>query len=317
MSAKELLDQLMGKDRNLTIDEKPKRKMRWDDEGVCPYYLNGFCPHDLFTNTKSDLGTCPKDHDPKLKDEYFREPPKARYHCESKFLRFLKDLAGEIDRKIDRGQARLNLKMTVDKDDPDYKEREEKKIQLNEKIATLLAEMEKLGEDGKVDESQAMLKLVDALRKEKEELEAAGPLALPSPWITDTTSSEKRMQVCPTCGSFLVVGDAEQRVQAHLNGKQHAGYKLIRDTAKVIEDRRAAEGKINEEVKIEETKLRSKSPVIRREREPIKEIAKVREEAERSRDRESRKRHRSREKKPRKRSKSRSHEKERKRSRRS
>ncbi len=29
-----LLDQLMGKDRNLTSDEKP-RKIKWSDESVC------------------------------------------------------------------------------------------------------------------------------------------------------------------------------------------------------------------------------------------------------------------------------------------
>ena len=31
------------------------------------YYIVHFCPHDLFTNTKADLGTCGKIHDDALK----------------------------------------------------------------------------------------------------------------------------------------------------------------------------------------------------------------------------------------------------------
>ena len=43
----------------------------------------------------------------------------------------------------------------------------------------------------------------------------------------------KEMEVCDICGAFLVVGDAPQRVQEHLEGKQHIGYARCRDT---IED---------------------------------------------------------------------------------
>jgi len=105
--------------------------------------------------------------------------------------------------------------------------------ELNENISTLLAQMEKLGEEGKVDESQALLKLVENLRKEKKEIEERP--AFSNPWSGDPTTQEKRMQVCPVCAAFLVIGDAEQRVQAHLNGKLHVGYKLIRDKIEEIE----------------------------------------------------------------------------------
>lgn len=43
--------------RNLTDEEKKAhREVRWDDKEVCGCYLVRFCPHDLFVNTKSDLG---------------------------------------------------------------------------------------------------------------------------------------------------------------------------------------------------------------------------------------------------------------------
>lgn len=31
------------------------------------------------------------------------------------------------------------------------------------------------------------------------------------------------MEVCEVCGAFLIVGDAQQRIDDHLMGKQHVG----------------------------------------------------------------------------------------------
>lgn len=36
------------------------------------------------------------------------------------------------------------------------------------------------------------------------------------------------MEVCETCGAFLIVGDAQSRVDDHLQGKQHVGYARIK-----------------------------------------------------------------------------------------
>lgn len=37
-------------------------------------------------------------------------------------------------------------------------------------------------------------------------------------------AQQKAMEVCDTCGAFLIVGDAQQRIDDHLLGKQHVGY---------------------------------------------------------------------------------------------
>ena len=64
------LDELMGKDRNLSLVEKNRMKEHYDDPDVilnsyfllinntkvCKYALVSTCPHDLFPNTKCDLG---------------------------------------------------------------------------------------------------------------------------------------------------------------------------------------------------------------------------------------------------------------------
>ena len=50
---------------------------------------------------------------------------------------------------------------------------------------------------------------------------------------------EKQMEVCDVCGAFLIVGDAQSRVDDHLMGKQHMGYAKIKTAIvelKVIRD---------------------------------------------------------------------------------
>lgn len=36
------------------------------------------------------------------------------------------------------------------------------------------------------------------------------------------------MEVCEVCGAFLIVGDAQQRIDDHLMGKQHVGYARLK-----------------------------------------------------------------------------------------
>ena len=40
--------------------------------------------------------------------------------------------------------------------------------------------------------------------------------------------STKEMEVCTICGALLIVNDAQQRVDEHMQGKQHVGYTMIR-----------------------------------------------------------------------------------------
>lgn len=44
----------------------------------------------------------------------------------------------------------------------------------------------------------------------------------------------KEMEVCAVCGAFLVVGDAPQRVEEHVSGKQHMGYAKVRNTIEML-----------------------------------------------------------------------------------
>ena len=51
-------------------------------------------------------------------------------------------------------------------------------------------------------------------------------------------SQEKQMEVCEICGAFLIVGDAQQRIDDHLTGKQHVGFAKLR--AAILEIKEAS-----------------------------------------------------------------------------
>ena len=52
-----MLDELMGKERNLPPEERTGKGISYKDAAICKYALAGLCPYGLFKNTKSDLGT--------------------------------------------------------------------------------------------------------------------------------------------------------------------------------------------------------------------------------------------------------------------
>src|ERR1700712_4688885 len=66
------------------------------DPKVCRSFLAGTCPHDLFTNTKQDLGPCPKVHSEPLKTEYESSPESQRQKWGFEYD-YMRDLQKYID----------------------------------------------------------------------------------------------------------------------------------------------------------------------------------------------------------------------------
>lgn len=77
------------------------------DPKVCRSFLVGTCPHDLFTNTKQDLGQCPKVHSEPLKSEYEASPDKSKLGFEYDYMRDMQKYIDECNRRIDAAQRRL------------------------------------------------------------------------------------------------------------------------------------------------------------------------------------------------------------------
>ncbi|KAH9647701.1 Arginine-aspartate-rich RNA binding protein-like [Citrus sinensis] len=251
-----LLDELMGAARNLTEEEKKEYKeIKWDDKEVCPFYMVRFCPHDLFVNTRSDLGPCPRIHDQKLKESFEKSPRHDAYvpKFEAELAQFCEKLVGfifilvmDLDRRVRRGRERLSQEVEPAPPPPISAEKSEQLSLLEEKIKNLLEQVETLGEAGKVDEAEALMRKVEILNVEKTTLtqQSQNDKVL-------MMAQEKKMALCEICGSFLVANDAAERTQSHISGKQHIGYGMVRD---FITEYKEAKEKAREEERLAKEK---------------------------------------------------------------
>ncbi len=195
------------------------------DAKVCRSYLAGTCPHDLFTNTKQDLGPCPKVHSEALKDEYdaLSAAERARYGFDYDHMRDLQKYIDECNRRIDAAQRRLektpdeirqtNLLLRAISD-------------LGATVANGLLEAEVLGEAGLVGAAcdeffrarQAASSKTDRERELKALSDTSGP------------SGHQKLQVCDVCGAYLSRLDNDRRLADHFYGKMHLGYAQMRKT---------------------------------------------------------------------------------------
>eukprot|EP01116_Phalansterium_solitarium_P015199 TRINITY_DN333_c3_g1_i1.p1 TRINITY_DN333_c3_g1~~TRINITY_DN333_c3_g1_i1.p1 ORF type:complete len:237 (+),score=75.32 TRINITY_DN333_c3_g1_i1:134-844(+) len=219
-----MLDELMGKERNVSFEERGRKRVHFSDPDICKHYIVQFCPHELFTNTKSDLGSCGKQHDELAKRQWDECSRKRDYPFEREFVAYLERLVDELDRRVKRGRDRLGRQDEL-APPPLAPEVEQRINAISERIQQLLKQIEDLGEEGKVDESQQLMNVVDQLKIDRDT-----QLRKASGELSSYAQQEKRMKVCDICGAFLVVGDAEKRVQSHMDGKQHIGYQVVKSS---------------------------------------------------------------------------------------
>lgn len=106
---RKLLEQLMGG----SVTSRAAQ-LSITDPKVCRSYIAGTCPHDLFTNTKQDLGPCPRVHNEALKAEYEAMPEKERqrYGFEYDYMRDLQKYIEGCNQRIEAAQQ--HLKKTPD-----------------------------------------------------------------------------------------------------------------------------------------------------------------------------------------------------------
>ncbi|KAK5279272.1 splicing factor, partial [Cryomyces antarcticus] len=119
------------------------------DPKVCRSYLAGTCPHDLFTNTKQDIGPCPKVHSETLKAEYEAadDAQKKRWNFEYDYMRDMQKYIDDCNRRIDTAQRRL------EKTPDEIRQTNALLKQINDLARTInngLQEVAILGEEGSV-----------------------------------------------------------------------------------------------------------------------------------------------------------------------
>ncbi|KAF8503306.1 LUC7-domain-containing protein [Russula emetica] len=229
---RKLLEQMMGPEAMgiTTVN------LSWPDEKVCRNFLCGTCPHTLFTNTKMDLGACPKSHTERLKTEFLAareqnpsDPIFAKFQTEYENNIFV--FVDECDRRIRTAQRRLE-KTPEENAKTTNLMREIAEIELAIQGGT--EKIETLGEQGKVEESMKEMQAIEALKSEKGEKERD------LQQLTDTSgaSGHQKLRVCDVCGAYLSVLDSDRRLADHFGGKMHLGYHELRNMlTKFREDR--------------------------------------------------------------------------------
>jgi len=241
LAAAALLDELMGRTRNVLPQERDSC-LNWESPEVCRMHLVKFCVHDLFTNTRSDLGVCDKIHDEEIKKEFEKANSYRRAQFEDEFVRYAESMLTDVDKRIRKGKQRLALSIKealASSTTGDGRVDEQLEL-LSERITGLVSEAERLGSEGNIEEAQGLLKLCDQLREERDALRRTHENSVWHQAAEMAASQEKQMEVCEVCGAFLIVGDAQQRIDDHLTGKQHCGFAKLREAIQEIKDRMQA-----------------------------------------------------------------------------
>ncbi|PWN54348.1 LUC7-domain-containing protein, partial [Violaceomyces palustris] len=223
------LEKLMGPEAMGTA----KSDMHFTDPKVCRNFLCGTCPHDLFSNTKVDLGPCPKSHTARLKDEFNEAIAKGERfpqffaEHETNIYNFISD----VDRKINANKRRLEQ---TPEEIAKFANMMREISEIEAALAAAMSEVESLGEQGLIEESLAELQKAEALKEEKANKERELHLLQEN----SGASGHQKLRVCDVCGAYLSILDSDRRLADHFGGKMHLGYLRLREMIKEFEERR-------------------------------------------------------------------------------
>lgn len=199
------------------------------DPKVCRSFLVGTCPHDLFTNTKKDVGPCPKVHAEPLKTEYesLSEPARQKLGFEHDYVRDLQKYIDECNRWIETAQRRL--------------EKTPDEIRQTNVLLRSVSELNATVDDGLL-EVRVLAGLGDVARacddffrvRQAAQAKAERERELKNLSDTGGPSGHQKLQVCDVCGAYLSRLDNDRRLADHFYGKMHLGYAQMRKTYEAL-----------------------------------------------------------------------------------
>lgn len=230
---RKLLEQLMGSNAmasaNVTATE-------FTDSKVCHSYLVGDCPHDMFVNTKMDLGLCPKIHSEQLKLDYQQASMTKEYGYEFDYQKDLAKYVDECNRRVEQAQQRLE-KSPEEMARSNVLIRETAKIE--DAIHLALQEVAILGEMGEVIRAIDEYHKIERLKVDKQikEIELSD--------LNTGADDQQKLQVCDVCAAYLSKLDNDRRLADHFGGKLHMGYSRMRAAKAVVDkiiDEKKAKG---------------------------------------------------------------------------
>lgn len=229
---RKLLEQLMGADALDPYAVPRRQELDLYDPKICKSFLVDICVHDLFANTKSDLGPCPKLHLQQYKMEYQAQKARGKEFAdiEMEHERNLERHVKEVDRQIEVGINKL-------KKTPEDIERLERITndleRVNTELTLSLQEIELLGQHGEIAKALYENDRLRGLWEEK---------SLKEKEIRNLSevsgySGTQKLQVCVGCGGFLSRLDSDRRLADHFVGKMHRSNVTLRQAYEDIRNK--------------------------------------------------------------------------------
>ncbi|CAJ0580706.1 unnamed protein product, partial [Mesorhabditis spiculigera] len=273
----QMLDELMGPSQ----------------ECVCKSHLVGFCPNELFRNTKADLGICHLRHDERFKEDYKNSPKFEKLGYEEGFIERLRGLDREVKRRIDKNMQRLEsgVKAFMPEEAEMKKKEEDKITEMAKKIEKNLVKIQELCEQGNVAAGEELLRENEVLEQQQEMLKLNQEEVKR---MEGQSNDPKPMHVCKVCGCYMLVNDAQSRIDDHLMGKMHLTYGKIRETIEEWDRKREEDRKRRQEEREKRDKRSEKKRDDRDEKKKKRSRSRSRsKERKRSKERYDRDHHRS------------------------
>lgn len=140
----------------------------------------------------------------------------------------LQAFIGDCDRRTE--SAKKRLAETQEELTAEVAEKANKVHKLQEEIGKKLAEAEKLGQAGEVEESMKLMTEIEELRTEKMKAEHEYRSAIPA-----SSYQQQKLRVCEVCSAYLGIHDNDVRLADHFGGKLHLGFLEIREKLAELE----------------------------------------------------------------------------------
>ncbi|XGW10038.1 hypothetical protein V3C99_011927 [Haemonchus contortus] len=231
---RDMIAQLMGSQKE---DEEGRELVPYNHPSVCRAFLIGCCPYELVPDSRlQGIISCRKTHEPAHKADFLKAQSERDHYYDVDAFDILENAIRVVDNEISRIKDKLDREAKEQTDSAEAV-KTQRIGELSEQIGRAVAEMEELGNMGKVEESMRLSKTVEDLRARKAELESQTDFRLAGPG-----SNAARLRVCEDCGAQLNIMDHESRIADHFGGKMHLGMVECRERyaemKKTIEDRR-------------------------------------------------------------------------------
>ncbi|CAK84363.1 unnamed protein product (macronuclear) [Paramecium tetraurelia] len=263
-----ILDELFGKERNVVASKRKNDAHYWNED-VCKNILVSKCFNDLWKHTKYDHeGECSKRH-----DQFFIN----EFNCAQEGNRFtyIQDKLKEVDKILTKHEEQVEQSSKLQVADRP-KEIQDRLDNMERQINLLTDQSEKMGELGKIEESERLIMEADNLKKAREDVLLA---------YEGTNNPFKTYKICEVCGARQSLYETENKVKTHLDGRIHQGFSTIRVELQKLQQRRLQLEKIlEEEARKQEFKEDIAKDVQMDKEKLIKEKKEKEKERSRSRD---------------------------------